>query len=91
VDKVCKTNQNQPSQVTENVEDPEEKLFAASIAGECNVAAQDYDVWLVDSGCTHHMTANLNIFEWLDKNYFSKVRLGDGRLVDATGKGAVVV
>lgn len=68
VDKVCKINQNQPAQVTENIEDPEEKLFAASIAGECNVAAQDHDVWLVDSGCTHHMTANLNIFEWLDKN-----------------------
>ena len=49
MDKVCKTNQNQQAQVTENVEDPEEKLFAASIAGECNVAAQDHDVWLVNS------------------------------------------
>ncbi|KAK6784949.1 hypothetical protein RDI58_018404 [Solanum bulbocastanum] len=37
------------------------------------------------------MTANLKIFEWLDKNYFSKVKLGDVRLVDANGKGAVVV
>ena len=37
------------------------------------------------------MTANLNIFEWLDKSYFSKVRLTDGRLVDAKGKRAVVV
>ncbi|KAH0636428.1 hypothetical protein KY290_036873 [Solanum tuberosum] len=98
VDKVCKTNQNQPAkvqaqpaQVTENVEDSEEKLFGASIVGECNVAPQDHYVWLVDSGCMHHMTVNLNIFEWLDKNYFSKVRLGDGRLVDAKGKRAVDV
>lgn len=40
VDKVCKTNQNHPAKVTENVEEHEEKLFAASIiAGECNIEA----------------------------------------------------
>ena len=34
MNKVCKTNQNQPTQVTENVKDPEKKLFDASIAGD---------------------------------------------------------
>lgn len=94
----CKINQNQiaqveapPAQVTENVEDLEEKLFVASIVAECSVTTQDHHVWLFDRGCTHHMTANLNIFEWLNKNYFSKFRFGDERLVDAKGKGAVIV
>ncbi|XP_059284754.1 uncharacterized protein LOC132038045 [Lycium ferocissimum] len=101
VDKVCKTNQNQqtqaqpaqaqPAQVTENANYHEEKLFATSTVGECNIAAQDDDVCPVDSGCTHHMISNMKIFEHLDKKYFSKVILGDGRLVDAKDKGAVVV
>uniref|UniRef100_M1DU32 Gag-pol polyprotein n=1 Tax=Solanum tuberosum TaxID=4113 RepID=M1DU32_SOLTU len=54
-------DQAQPTQVTENVEDQEEFFFATSIAGECNIAAQYHDVWLVDSGCTHHITTNSNI------------------------------
>ncbi|XP_047270532.1 uncharacterized protein LOC124899623 [Capsicum annuum] len=88
---ISPTAQVQLTQIAENVEDHEENLFATSIIGECNIASQDHDVWLVDSGCTHHMTANLNNFERLDKNYFFKVRVGNGRLLDAKGKGAVVV
>jgi len=46
---------------------------------------------MIDSGCTHHMTANFENFKTLDRTYSSKVKLGDGRLVDVKGKGVVSV
>ena len=46
---------------------------------------------MIDSGCTHHMSAKLKNFETLDKDYSSKVKLSDGRLVDVKGKGVVIV
>lgn len=54
----------------ESNEDHENKLFVASIVGECNIAAQIYDVCLVDSKCTHHLISNLNNFEHLDLKRF---------------------
>ena len=37
------------------------------------------------------MTSRLQSFKTLDKNYYSKVRIGDGSLVDVKGKGSVLV
>ena len=67
----------------------EEKIFA--IVEECLATTQNNDTWMIDNGCTHHMSINLKCFKTLDKAYTSKVKLGDGRLVDVEGKGVVVV
>ena len=66
-------------------------MFTATVVEECLVAAQNPNEWLIDSGCTHHMTSRLQSFKTLDKNYYSKVRIGDGRLVDVKGQGSVLV
>ncbi|XP_037491091.1 uncharacterized protein LOC119369164 [Jatropha curcas] len=89
-------NQNQQTQahhaqVTENSEKYEEQLFAANEIKKCGVSIEAKEAWLVDSGCTNHMTPNSVNFDSLDTTYSSKVRLGDGRLVDAKGKGDVIV
>ena len=37
------------------------------------------------------MTSNLQSFKTIDKGYFSKVKIGDGRWLEVHGKGAVVI
>ncbi|XP_031252717.1 uncharacterized protein LOC116110636 [Pistacia vera] len=48
-------------------------------------------VWLIDSGCTNQMAANLQNFIRLDKTYNSRVKIGNGEYVEAKGIGDVAV
>ena len=66
-------------------------MFTATVVEECLIAAQNSNEWLIDNGCTHHMTSRLQSFKTLNKNYYFKVRIGDGRLVDVKGQGSVLV
>ncbi|KAL0294477.1 UNVERIFIED_CONTAM: Retrovirus-related Pol polyprotein from transposon TNT 1-94 [Sesamum radiatum] len=96
MEKVCPSNLNnqnqaQPAQVNEGHEVQEEKLLIVVATEKCSVATQNLDVWMIDSGCTHHMSSDLKNFKSLDEKYSSKVRLGDGRLVDVKGKCVVTV
>ncbi|GKU93099.1 hypothetical protein SLEP1_g6727 [Rubroshorea leprosula] len=47
------------------------------------------DVWYVDSGCSNHMTGNINLFMNLDKSVGKKITMGDGTIQEAQGKGTV--
>ncbi|KAA3477078.1 Retrovirus-related Pol polyprotein from transposon TNT 1-94 [Gossypium australe] len=47
--------------------------------------------WLIDSGCTNHMTSEESIFRNIDKNCISKVRIGNDKLIQAKGKGDVLI
>ena len=49
------------------------------------------DVWLVDSGCSNHMTGHSDLFSHLDTSFSSSIGLGDDRQVKASGKGVVPV
>ncbi|GKU88429.1 hypothetical protein SLEP1_g2697 [Rubroshorea leprosula] len=57
----------------------------------CKEAILSSDSWLIDNGCTNHMTPNAAIFKSLDKKYNSKVRLGNGELMEVKGKGVAAV
>lgn len=48
-------------------------------------------MWYLDSGCSNHMTSNSNIYSNLDSSLKSKVKLGNGELVDVTRKGMISV
>ena len=48
-------------------------------------------LWYLDSGCRNHMTGNLDIFVELDSGFTSQVKLGDGKLQNAEGKGTIAV
>lgn len=53
----------------------------------CNVAqANEKDVWFLDSGCSNHMTGNLEMFSSLDENVKSDVTLGNDNKVLVKGK-----
>ena len=49
------------------------------------------ETWLIDSGCTNHMTPELSYFRELDWSYKSKMKIRNGNLVNVKGKGVVVV
>ncbi|GLT43009.1 hypothetical protein SLA2020_169860 [Shorea laevis] len=93
IEKVCKSKgeKTQQAQVAEITELMEEKLFMASSVEACCLARLNPSTWLIDSGCTNHMTNDLAIFKSLDRNYSSRVRLGNGDVVEVKGKGVVGV
>lgn len=49
------------------------------------------DVWYVDSGCTNHMARDTGIFTSLDRAVRTKVKLGNGEIVQARGRGTISV
>ncbi|GKV03117.1 hypothetical protein SLEP1_g15480 [Rubroshorea leprosula] len=82
-----KKRKDRQAKVAEIVDEDEEKLFMASKIEKNCVATVNGDLWLMDSGCINHMTPNLSIFKSIDKSYSSKVKLGNGDLVQVKGKG----
>ncbi|KAB2623500.1 retrovirus-related Pol polyprotein from transposon TNT 1-94 [Pyrus ussuriensis x Pyrus communis] len=53
--------------------------------------AQDRSVWFVDSACSNHMTSQKSLLLNIDKSVTCKVKMGTGDLVQATGKGTLIV
>ena len=47
--------------------------------------------WLIDSGCTNHMTYDKTLFRELKSQVTTKIRIGDGRYVLAKGKRTVAI
>ncbi|CAL8166844.1 unnamed protein product [Prunus armeniaca] len=48
-------------------------------------------VWYVDSACSNHMTSHESLLIDIDTNVTAKVKMGTGDLVQATGKGTLVI
>ncbi|XP_075083403.1 uncharacterized protein LOC142167144 [Nicotiana tabacum] len=87
-----KQKQNQSGQSSQRVNfaddyqvgKSEEEVFMASHTSHvdgCN--------WYVDSACTRHMAIDENLFVTLDRSDRTKVKLGNGALVQAQGRGSV--
>lgn len=47
----------------------------------------EVDTWYLDSGCSNHMTGNIDMFASLDKDVKIDVILGNGNKVSVEGKG----
>ncbi|KAA3474244.1 golgin subfamily A member 3-like [Gossypium australe] len=47
--------------------------------------------WLIDSGCTNHMTLEESIFRKIDRSFISKVKIGNDELIQGKGKGDVLL
>ncbi|KAI5314494.1 hypothetical protein L3X38_043670 [Prunus dulcis] len=48
-------------------------------------------VWYVDSACSNHMTSQASLLVNIDTKVTAKVKMGTGDLVEATGKGTLVI
>jgi len=47
--------------------------------------------WLIDSGCSNHMTYNKSLFSTLSKSSVAQVVLGNGNRVNITGCGSISI
>lgn len=47
--------------------------------------------WLVDSGCTHHMSYDEKSFANLDRSFRAKVKIGNGDYINVEGRGDIAV
>ncbi|XP_012453211.1 uncharacterized protein LOC105775227 [Gossypium raimondii] len=98
VEKVCKSKgkprQNkfqQPkaeAQVAEESSDQEEHVFVVSCAANQKKASKG---WLLDSGCTNHMSPDATIFKTLDRTCKTKVKIGNGQFINAEEIGDVLI
>jgi hypothetical protein len=79
------------AQVVDCSEVKEDLLFMVTIQDMCNSAKAKDSSWLIDNGCTNHMTADMSLFKDLDKSYLSRVRIGNGDYVKVEGKGPIEV
>ncbi|KAI5330093.1 hypothetical protein L3X38_029490 [Prunus dulcis] len=62
-----------------------------SSQGSMKPQCQDKSVWFVDSACSNHMTSQESVLIKIDRTVTCKVKMGTGDLVQATGKGTLVV
>ncbi|XP_047264662.1 uncharacterized protein LOC124896851 [Capsicum annuum] len=80
---ICK-NKTQPQDAeARGVNEQEEDQLFVSL---CFTSSVSSEFWLIDSGCTNHMTHDEEIFKYLDKSEISKVRIGNGDYLSAKGK-----
>ena len=80
-------NKSDKNEANFTKESEEEFLFFSCMNAEC----EPHNLWYLDSGCSNHMSGNKDIFVELNNNYSSQVKLGDGNLQCAQGKGVIAV
>ncbi|XP_057451592.1 uncharacterized protein LOC130743382 [Lotus japonicus] len=86
VDRVCKS---EPKVAMVTMEEQEDGLFFVTTCfATSNISSNS---WLIDSGCTNHMTNDEKLFIELDKSIVSKVKVGNGDFISVKGKGTVVI
>ena len=87
MERICKSQQQQGEVkvVVEELQD--EELFVVS----CFATNSSPETWLIDSGCTNHMTYDQRLFKELNKTVTSKVRIGNGAYLAVKGKGIVAI
>ncbi|KAJ6732982.1 ZINC FINGER CCHC-TYPE-RELATED [Salix koriyanagi] len=93
-EKYCRFKRRQPQLETqqqanfsEESKEDDEHLFMAI----CDDQNSRRDTWLIDSGCTSHMAKSLSIFSSIDSTIKPKIKLGNGDVVEAKGRGTVTV
>ena len=95
IERNCRSKQNQeqerPTQqanyTEEEENEPKAKLFMVSQSSQ----SAEKQTWYIDSGCTSHMSKDEGLFNQLDKSIKTKVKLGNGTVVEAQGKDSVAV
>jgi len=57
----------------------------------CFSGIESSESWLVDSGCTNHMTHDKDLFGELRSSNTSKVQIGNREYITVEGKGTVAI
>ncbi|KAA0037127.1 gag-pol polyprotein [Cucumis melo var. makuwa] len=86
---ICR-NKNQQQGVEAKIADQEEEedqLFVAT----CFMGGESNESWLIDSGCTNHMTHDKELFKDLKPTNITKVRIGNGDYISVKGNGTIAI
>ena len=54
-------------------------------------ADQNENQWLLDTGCSNHLSGNKELFSDLDENFHATVKLGDDSKLEVLGKGKIAI
>ncbi|RDX60425.1 hypothetical protein CR513_61430, partial [Mucuna pruriens] len=65
----------------------EEQLFVAT----CFAISNSSEKWLIDNGCTNHMTFDCDLFKEFDTSVVSKAKIGNGEHIAVKGKDTVAI
>ena len=85
---ICRVkNQKQEEDAQVANQDDEDQMFVAT----CFSVQTTSDHWLIDSGCTNHMTFDKSLFRNLQPTDVAKVRIGNGECIEAKGKGTIAI
>ena len=57
----------------------------------CFSGCESSESWLIDNGCTNHMTNNKELFRDLRQTNITKVRIGNGDYISVKGKGTIEI
>ncbi|XP_009340704.2 uncharacterized protein LOC103932786 [Pyrus x bretschneideri] len=81
--KDCNPRRNQAVNYAHRAEEEEVNvLYACSVAKTENKRG----IWYIHSGCSNHMTAYESLLINIDRSFNCRVKMGNGQLVEATGK-----
>ncbi|KAL4353109.1 hypothetical protein GQ457_06G015700 [Hibiscus cannabinus] len=87
VEKICKSSQQQgEANAAQNPQD-DEHIFVAS----CFTTSSSTESWLIDSGCTNHMSYDRGIFKELHQTVVSRVKIGNEAYINVEGKRTVAI
>ncbi|CAN6694158.1 unnamed protein product [Malus baccata var. baccata] len=84
--KDCRPNTTQQVNIANQVQ-YETNVFCAFSAS----VVKDSEVWYIDNGCSNHMTAHESLLTDTDTTYTEKVKMGNGNIVEATGRGTLII
>ena len=87
MEQVCKSQQHEEKK-TSIEQHEKEQLFVATFFSTNNSSSGS---WLIDNGCTNHMTNNQDLFKELNKTIISKVKIGNGEFLSFKGKGIMTI
>ncbi|XP_016740232.1 uncharacterized protein [Gossypium hirsutum] len=68
-------------------QEEEDRLFVVT----CFSSRESSESWLIDSGCTNHMTYDKELFEELRTTEVKRVKIGNGEHLTVKGKGTIAI
>ncbi|KAG7543596.1 Zinc finger CCHC-type [Arabidopsis thaliana x Arabidopsis arenosa] len=89
----CNARKTEQAQVNQEHDEEveEEGEYHMFTARQADQESFEENNWLIDSGCTNHMTPNDNLFIKINKNIKVPIRIGNGAVLMSKGKGDVEV
>jgi len=90
--KVYKSKDSQEDvQIVENKSDEDKSEEDLLFTTSCVITNESSKDWIIDSGCTNHITHDREIFKELNKSNISKVRIGNGEQLVVKGTGTISI